>query len=301
MTDTKRSSKDALGRGVNVEFGAKIDLDRVTLLRNGDESLFVRGETKGGQRARAKATRLLVRDTVARKDGATGTGISIETGALFELDIGAVVRARRAGILVSETLGAAGSQAEATFLHTIVRDTRAAGDAQAGKGIAIEGAGVASAGKLTMRSSSVIGSVEFGIAAANPGGTALIENCFVGGTAVEASGIYGHGIVATGGSSVIIRATEVRDNQIGMAFNSATGIVASCLIQHNQVGIHAQAGSTLATAAMAPEEPSPKVVLVTDDSRFVDNATRIGSGLVPLPSDPLGSTPPVAGKPKAGP
>lgn len=289
ITDTKRDKKDGLGRGVNVELGAKVDLDRVTLLRNGDESLFVRGETKTGQRAQGKATRLLIRDTVARKDGSTGTGISVESGALFELDTGAVVRARRAGILVNDSLGGAGSQAEATFLHTIVRDTRAAGDAQEGKGIAIEGAGVASAGKLTMRASSVIGSVQFGIAAANPGATALIESCYVGGTVREANGVYGHGIVTTGGASIVIRATEVRDNRIGLAFNSATGIVASCLIQHNEVGIHVQDGSTLQTAVTPPEEPTPKVVLVTEDSRFVDNATRIGSGIVPLPTDPLKS------------
>jgi hypothetical protein len=292
VQDTKRDKKDGLGRGVNVEFGAKVTMDRVTLLRNGDESLFVRGETKTGKRATAKATRLLVRDTVSRKDGSTGTGISIEMGALFDLDIGAVVRARRAGILVNDSLGEAGSQAEATFLHTIVRDTQAAGDAQSGKGIAIEGAGVASAGKLTMRASSVIGSVQFGIVAANPGGTAVVESCFVGGTVLEASGGYGHGIVATGGSSIIIRATEVRDNQIGLAFNSASGVVASCLIQNNQVGIHVQDGSTLATAPSPPDETTPKVVLVTDDSRFVDNATRIGSGVVPLPTDPLGGSAP---------
>jgi hypothetical protein len=288
ITDTKRAGDDTLGRGLDIEDGGTLNFDRITLLRNGDQSFFVRGETTAGARATANGTRVLVEDGTSRKDGTTGSGINVEKGALFSLDTAAVVRARRAGIIVNDSLGDAGSQAEATITHVIVRDTQAAGDGLgADPGIAIAGAGIANGGKLTLRSSSVINSVEFGIAVANASAVSLVQSCYVGGTMAEASGLYGHGIVTTGGASITINETQVVGNHIGLAFDAASGVVASCVVQGNEVGIQVQQGSTLTTSPTAPDTPTPNVVLVTDDSQFIDNATRIGSGEVPLPTSPL--------------
>jgi hypothetical protein len=51
-----------------------------------------------------------------------------------------------------------------------------------------------------------------------------------------------------------------------------------------------QGKSQLTTVAVAPESPTTDVVTVTDDSQFLDNQTRVGSGAVPLPTNPLAGT-----------
>jgi hypothetical protein len=289
-----------MGRGVNVEYGASLDFDRVTVTANGDSSFFVRGQTKDGARAQAKGTRLFVTDTVSRADGSLGDGLDVEKGAIAEIDGAAIVRARRAGVLVNDTLGDAGDVAELTLSHTVVRDTRAADDGLTGKGIALQGVGIGVGGKLALRSSAVTGSVEFGLVVGNATGSATVESSFIGSTRPDDSGQYGHGAVATGKATLIMRSTEVRANRIGIAFNDAAGVVTRCLVAGNAVGIHVQEGSTIETGKTAPEAASPRVVVVTDDSRFEQNQTKVGSGAVPLPSSPVGGAGEAGGKPKKG-
>ena len=289
VADTNRTSEDVLGRGINVEDGGTLNFDRLTLLRNGDEQLFIRGETKAGARANGTGTRLYVADGKTRKDNSTGSSINIEMGAFFSLDTAAVLRSHRAGIIVNESLGDAGSSSEATITHAIVRDTLAAGDGLGQTtGIAIEGVGVGCGGKLTLHSSSIVNSVEFGLAISGPHAVGDIASCYVAGTAPQADGFYGHGILTSGGASAVIASSEVSANRIGLAFAASTAVVSSCLVDNNDVGIHVQAGSTLATAPNAPDAPTESVILVTDDSQFVDNVTRVGSGEVPLPTNPFG-------------
>jgi hypothetical protein len=291
VAGTRPSKADKLGRGVSVEDGASATLDRVTLARNASESLFVRGETAAGARATATARRLLVMDALALKSGALGVGISVERGAALDLDVGAILRARAAGVSISDLPGGAGSVAEATIAHTIVRDTLGGGDAAADtKTDIISGAGILSGGKLTLRASAVIGSRQFGVLVANPAAVPVISSCVIASTAPGANtGDYGHGIVAMTVPAVIVRDTIVRSNSVGLAFDRAAGVVSGVLVQSNAVGINVQGdGFALTTAKSAPEAPAPDQVVVTEDSRFVDNATRVGNGPLPLPASPLG-------------
>lgn len=287
---TKRSASDGLGRGLNVEDAASATLEDVSFVGNGDESLFVRGGIKGKGRSHVSASRIIVRDTVSRKDGTKGDGINVAVGALLELDTAAVVRARRAGILLNDHLGPDGLPSEATVTHTIVRDTQAAGDGLDGKaGIPLEGVGIANGGKLTLASSAVVGNVEFGVVFGGANGTGSVVSTVIRSTSPRASGDFGHGFVGVGGSSVVLGNTVIFGNRIGAAFESSTATLAGVLVQRNAVGVHVQGDSQLVAAAVAPDELTPEVVVVTNDSRFIDNETRIGSGIVPLPSGPLGS------------
>jgi hypothetical protein len=88
---------------------------------------------------------------------------------------------------------------------------------------------------------------------------------------------------------VVIANTVLFSNVIGAAFASSTATLADVLVQKNAVGIHIQGDSRLQTAPSAPNAPDRDVVTVTDDSQFIDNATRVGSGTVPLPSGPISS------------
>jgi hypothetical protein len=46
-------------------------------------------------------------------------------------------------------------------------------------------------------------------------------------------------------------------------------------------------GFALNSVDTAPDAPEPNAVDVTTDTQFVDNQTRVGSGEVPLPSNPI--------------
>lgn len=290
---TKRDANDQLGRALNVENAALVRLEDVSLVGNGDESLFVRGGVAGKGRSHVVASRLIVRDTVSRKDGSTGDGISVEGGALLELDTAAIVRARRAGILINDLTSPDGLPSEATVTHTIVRDTQAAGDglgANTKGAILLEGVGIASGGMLTLTSSAVTGNVQFGVVL---GGTnsagSTVASTLIAGTLPKATGEFGHGIVGVDGTTMTIKNAIILSNVIGAAFESASATLADVLVQKNAVGIHIQGDSQLQTAPAAPDAPANDVVTVTDDSQFIDNATRVGSGTVPLPSGPIAS------------
>jgi hypothetical protein len=291
VQDTHRSPSDEFGRGISVEHGASATIDRATLVGNGDEGLFVRGENADGTRADVRATRLLVVDTLADGEGSLGTGIAVERGGRLDLDTAAILRSGAAGIVLNELLGDGGSSAEASLVNVVVRDTRGGFDAQVGTSTdVISGAGILSGGRLALRSSTIFGNLEFGVLVGGPAAEPLIEGCFIGSTAVGFNtGQYGHGIVAISAPSVIVHDTVVRSNTVGFAFDRSSGIIAGALVQNNAVGIHVQGdGFTLKTAAAPPDAPTPNTVIVTDDSRFVDNKARVGSGALPLPGGPTG-------------
>jgi hypothetical protein len=53
------------------------------------------------------------------------------------------------------------------------------------------------------------------------------------------------------------------------------------VLSGNNVGVHVQDGATLVESDTASDDPL--AVAVSKDTQFVANATRVGSGTVPLP------------------
>jgi hypothetical protein len=291
VKDTATDKNGAFGRGLNIEYGAEATLDKVTVEGGGDEGIFVRGQNKDGSRAAAAATRILVRDLTGGSARSSGTGIAVERGAVLTLDTAAVIHAITSGIELNEIPGDAGDTSTATITNTIVRDTVGGKDGVVGAtGEALSGLGIACGGVLDLSKSSVIGSRQFGIVVANPTASASIANAIVTGTQPgKVSDTYGHGIVAIGAGAAIVKDSVVAANVAGLAFDRSAGIVAGTVVRQNAVGINVQGdGFSLVTAPKAPDlPPDGNTVVVSDDSRFVDNGTRIGSGAIPLPSDPL--------------
>ncbi len=288
-TAEQKVSGGGLGRGVNVEEGASVDLDGVSIVENDGEGLFLRGETKSGKRARATAKRLLIADGRTRE----ATGVFVAKGALAEIDGAAIRSSRRAGVIVNETTGGKGSRSEATLTHVVVRGTRRDGKANLDpKTIALDGIGIGSAGKLTVRASAIVDNVQFGVIIGSPEGFTSFENAFIGSTRPNDDGSFGHGLVAFTGSNLVIRDSEVVANNVGLLFDGAAAVLAGSRIRGNSVGIHTQRGTSLVSGTEAPELPETGVVYVTEDSQFVDNQSRIGGGELALPANPFASQTP---------
>ncbi len=181
---------------------------------------------------------------------------------------------------MNDRRGDGGVLPEAFLSRVVIRDTLPAADGHGG-------AGVACGGRLTLVSSLVTNSRELGVVIGNPGSSAVVKGSVVTNTAVATDGRFGHGVVGLNGASVVIDDTEVAGNQIGIAFDRSAAVVRSSLVRGNQVGIHVQGGVALEEAASVPDAPVEGRVLVSQSSQFVGNQARTGTGVVPLPSNPV--------------
>ncbi|MBX3202607.1 MAG: right-handed parallel beta-helix repeat-containing protein [Labilithrix sp.] len=283
-TAAQKVDGGGLGRGLDIEDGATVDLDGVSLVDNDGEGLFVRGETRGGKRARATAKRLLI------SGGRTfhSVGVFVASGARVELEGAAVRSARRAGVIVSETVGAKGTLSEATLTHVVVRDTKRDGaKPRDAKSFAVDGVGIGGAGRIQLRASAVIDNVQFGVVVSGPKGTVTMENSVIGATSSNADGSFGHGLIGFYGASILVRDSAIETNNVGLLFDGAAAVITGSRVRGNRVGIHTQRGSTLVTGLEPPATPKEGVVFVTDDSQFVENASRVGGGELPLPANPF--------------
>ncbi len=95
----------------------------------------------------------------------------------------------------------------------------------------------------------------------------------------------GHGILAQDGPRISIDGCAFDGNVgIGLALSAASAVVKKSFIRGNSVGIHVDK-ATLREAENA-SEPTLGEVVVTPDTVFEGNATRVGSGELPLPEPP---------------
>jgi nitrous oxidase accessory protein NosD len=226
--------------------------------------------------SKATLTDAVVRGQKPAPDGDFGDGVYAFNGGSISLSRVAILDNARSGVSLFD------AKTEGTFDHVLLTDTRALPAGDMGLGIAI-GFGAHGAIDTTV----VANNHHTGIYVFD-GSTLDLTKSAVRDTSVQGSSVpLGHGVLVTDSKRVVITDTEVRRSAgIGVALANTSAIIASCVIADNAVGIHVQDGSTLNQVATAPKEPAGLAVDVTEDTQFEGNATRVGSGVVPLP-DPL--------------
>lgn len=238
---------------------------------------FVRPHVMGvavEENARLRLTDSLVTDVVltpyaGSTGGASGVGIGEKTGGSLVLVRAVVRRAVGVGVLVSN--------ATAALEQTLVQDTLPQADLE-GRAVSVQDQAT-----FTATRSAFLGSHETGLAAFDPGTKATLTGCSVEGTHFDAFGRFGYGVIALTGASVEMSGCTVTGSQaIGVASGVGSMAIRGSFISQNPVGLHAQEGVTVVTADAV--SLAPNVLAVSTDTRFVGNATRIGSGEVPLPA-----------------
>ncbi|MBI3182385.1 MAG: hypothetical protein HYZ28_09600 [Myxococcales bacterium] len=81
---------------------------------------------------------------------------------------------------------------------------------------------------------------------------------------------------------VTLQRTTVRESAgIAVAVSQSSGFLSGSTLSGNLVGVHVQDGSTLQEGDQPSGEPLE--LTVAPDTRFVDNGSRVGAGVVPLP------------------
>lgn len=165
--------------------------------------------------------------------------------------------------------------------HLFVRDVIEGGIESAGAGLS-----VGASGDVDLDASVIDRATSTGLIVTEGAGTIVrLARSSIHGTRPARSG-FGHGITVRGEARVVLTGTSIADNPgIGIAADGGRALLDGATIARNAVGIHAQGGSFLVEAS-DPDADSlgDGEVRVAASTRFASNATRIGSGTVPLPA-----------------
>jgi hypothetical protein len=257
------------GRGVSVETGASVTITQSALLRNHDIGISARG-------AGATAT---IDETVIR---ATSPQVSTGThGRGVEAGSGAKIVLSRASILENHSVSvlAISEGSSVDVVDTWIADTTPDGSAGSpGRAATAQsGASLSLTGVWAERNAQIAV-----LAAAN---CVLTVKSSVIETTKTSDEAFGHGIFAFESSLATIDDVIVRGNAaVGLFFASSRGTVQQTRVLDNAIGIHVQDGATLSEAATVPDDPPENAVVVSSDTVFEGNASRVGTGALPLPA-----------------
>ncbi|MGF1469296.1 MAG: hypothetical protein ACFCGT_24520 [Sandaracinaceae bacterium] len=200
---SSRDSDGALGRGLEVQLGARVELRRGLLERNHEAGLVV-----GGDGAEAVLEDLIVRDTLGVEgSGAFGHGLTVALGAQVELDRGLLERNRQVGVIVG------GQGTGAVLEDVVVRDTLPRGsDGAFGVGLSVQSARVELRCGLLERNRAI------GVFVSGDGASAMLDDVVVRNTSSqESDGGSGRAVeVQRGGRLDLRRARLERNREFGL-------------------------------------------------------------------------------------
>lgn len=200
------------------------------------------------------------------KDHWIGLGMLVESKASLRLRDSALQDVRTAGMLVSGS---------AELAQVLVRGTRPARDGFAGRGLSVQVGGSAS-----VASSAFLDNTESGVMVTVDGATLTMTGSTIADTGLDGQGQYGMGLlVGSAASANVEKSTITGSKGIGIAVAAAGALIRSTTISRNVIGVHSQEGTSLAEG----ETADPLKLMVSSDTRFIANGSRVGNGIVPLP------------------
>ncbi|MGF1465093.1 MAG: hypothetical protein ACFCGT_03080 [Sandaracinaceae bacterium] len=185
-------SQDAaneFGRGVSVEFGARVEIRRALFERNRDVCVLVDGEG-----TEAVLEDLVVRDTLAQEnDGTSGWALGVQGDARVQLRRALLERSRSFGVLIR--LGDSLTQLE----DLVIRDTLSQeAERVLGQGLQVEGGA-----RVELRRALVERNRSLGVFVRGDGTEAVLRDLVVRDTlAQERDGILGRGLGVQEGARV---------------------------------------------------------------------------------------------------
>jgi hypothetical protein len=280
VRDTSFDHIDGVGRNVDVQDGAKVTLNAVTVVNSEGEALL------------SDAT-MAAADLNATETLAIGghIGAFVRLGGTMELTGSALVKNIEAALYLTADEGAAKAHSKATATDSVFLDTQTIKGAN---GNTVVSGGIVSLERVTIDSAYGIG-VLVGNNTGPDGGytssgsTATLDGCVVRDTQPEPNGSGpGHGVVALAGTTVNVTGSTITGNTgAGLAFQSATGLVSGGTVSNNVVGIDVQGSSTLMQLATAPATLSAGEVVVLSDTDFTGNQQTLSSMVLPLPNTVL--------------
>jgi hypothetical protein len=209
-----------------------------------------------------------------------GRGVDVEQGACLELKDSAIVGSTGIGLFL---IAGAASPCDAHATGLVVLDSNDQANGEATRGVSVQG------GRLLLESSAVISRLEAGLFLSDAAMVKVSRSMLRGLPAPQAPLL--NLVVAHEGDELRFTDSFVDGSpSIGLAIGGARGSFWGGAISRNGVALSAFRGTTLQLTDTAPGDGpiAEHTLLVDSQTRFIDNATKLGSGDVPLP-DPLPS------------
>jgi hypothetical protein len=277
LSDTLLDDRNAggLAWGISVLRGASLTMVESALVDNPVVGLSV---VDAG--SHAEVTRSNVTSMRGAGFSGIGTAVYAQRGASLTLTSTAIFQALGVAVVADN------ANTSLSLDDSVVASTLALvpdkGGTSGGGGTAV---GVLRGARATVTRSTLVDSREVAAACYDPGSTLVLDRALVDGISTNDNHVFGHGVVGNKGAHVTIAGSVIqRSAGIGVAFASSTGLVTGSFVRDNAIGIHVQDGSVLNEVEAAPEAAGDLEVVVTKDTRFTGNATKVGSGEIPLPS-----------------
>jgi hypothetical protein len=278
LRDIAKDPVDGLGRGVDVQGGAKGVLQSTTVANTATESLLV--DSTGGS-ADLQATQVLVLGG--------HPSAYIRLGGSIELARSALIGGQEVGLYLTADGSSTGVHSQATVTDSVIRDVQLLSGTN---GMGVVSGGIVSLSGVTIRNAfgaSVLAGNNAGAdgGLTTSGSKVTMQNSVIRDTKLQpgANG-YGVGIAGLDGTLFDVQGCTIENNVIGIGFQSATASVSASTVSNNQVGIDVQGSSNLMQVDSLPSSLDPGEVVVTSDTTFTGNQTTLSSTAIPLPGLP---------------
>lgn len=276
IVDTKLDERagDGIAFPVSASERATIEVTDSTIADNPSIGLFI---TKAGTKATIKKTAVV--HTYAAGETGGGVGLGAKDGSTVDIEDSVFVDAAFAA------LQSDGASTKLTVSRSLVRDmkptikTFKAPEIHGGAALTVIRGATA-----TLTSCTIDRALEEAVTAGNDGSTLFLDRTLVRRTQANDQGLFGHAVLAVHGGTVVIERSVFDDNAgVGIAFANASGSIRRTSVRRNAIGVHAQQGSAIVETAEVPDPIEPGTVVVTPDSRFIGNGSKVGTGEIPLP------------------
>jgi hypothetical protein len=270
-----RVASDRSGIGVQVLDGSAVVLDGVAIQKAWGYSAYVTGGTLEAHRTFIDDTRGLQTPGTGTEGVLFGVGLVVGGGGKATLTDSTITRGRLAAISVAR-----GGNASATAV--LLRGIGESLPYGTGSGIS-----VGEGGTVDFTRGAIDRAAAIGLLAVRGGDASVhVVDSTVHGTLVGSTG-FGYGAAAGFGTSFTIEGSYFFNNAaVALALAGGSARVSGTTFSHNLIALHAQDGSFLSESASTGDLATGEL-RVAPDTKFVDNETKVGSGEIPLPPDPL--------------
>lgn len=202
-----------------------------------------------------------------------GFGLLVEDGSTATVKRSSFVDNTAAGLTSMH-------EAEVTADAVLVRGTKELSSFGAGSGLQVGRA------KMTVTHCAISGSSSESVVVGS-GAVVSMSACTVHGTSRSASGSFGHGIVVFSSGRAELADTAIYDHPgVALVSDGGQAIVRGGVIARSSVAVHAQHGASISQSD-ATDELADGELRISSTTRFVDDETRIGSGVLALPKPPI--------------
>ncbi len=209
VRETQATVDENSGRGMSVQNGAQVTVERAVFEKNREIGVYVSGLDHSTP-ASLSLAQVILRNTQSQADGTMGRGISIQDGAQVTIKKAIFEENREVGIFVSSLDSSMSTSLN--LADVIVRNTRSAADGTNGVGISIQDGAQVTVERTMFEKNHDTGIFVTGLDCTTP--TILnLSNAIISDTQNIADGTGGRGICVQEGGQVTIENTVFEKNR----------------------------------------------------------------------------------------